>query len=64
MRPDRQPTRAEQQFIDAQERFEADTLDNDAHHFAPSAVNHALFEIRLVLWLCLAMLCIIAWRIW
>jgi len=43
---------------------EVEPFDDDVIHFLPDAGNKALFEIRLALWLCFAVLCVIAWRIW
>ncbi|PBC02675.1 hypothetical protein CK220_19600 [Mesorhizobium sp. WSM3860] len=54
------PTKAESLFIEAQERFEGEHFEE----VAPNAVTQALFEIRLSLWLCLAVLCLILWRLW
>lgn len=61
MRDDRKPSRAEKAWIAAQDRFEAD----EEPGFAPASLTaQALVEVRLVLWLIFAVLCIIAWRIW
>ncbi|RWI86944.1 hypothetical protein [Mesorhizobium sp.] len=47
-------------IIEAQERFEQD----DFKEVAPNAIAQALFEIRLSLWLCFAVLCLLLWRLW
>lgn len=58
---DKRPTRAEKQWTAAQERFEA---EDEPPTLPPYQWQQALFEIRLILWLSFAMLCIIAWRVW
>ncbi|OBQ82437.1 MULTISPECIES: hypothetical protein [unclassified Mesorhizobium] len=58
---EKRPTKGEKTWIAAQERFEA---EEEIPSPPPYQWAQAMFEIRLVLWLCFAMLCIIAWRIW
>lgn len=54
------PKKAERLIIEAEERFEQD----DFKEVAPNAIAQALFEIRLSLWLCFAVLCLLLWRLW